>query len=341
MEFTNSIVGGSDELVRDAIQSRGFISGVTGWRIESDGDSEFNDVTVRGELIIGTPPSPPNAYIHGTVLGGVPTIAVYDGTHTDPARIQGFDLGGEGGMVLDSGDPAAEDTSLALAGDFGELFYEDTPNAVSGLVHVGMPYTTMVQLRAQGNGARDLEIALDLASATPDNVGGRIRVRGEFLHNIDAADSNYCTRVVDGKMPGATTETTIGSGVGGDTNILTANIQNVYVEEGYAYRVTVHIDHKMSQLGTRLDYKLWDGAVGSSNQLGGTNRRWADQATATLYAGTVLIFVWRAAATETISSMNLSAIKAVNAAAVADVAVNQGFSAIVEKIGDANMIGGL
>lgn len=337
MAFGNAVVGGGGELVRDSIHSREYVPGVSGWSINRDGTAEFSGVTIRGDLFIGNPPSPPNSYIHGTVMGGTPTIAIYDGVHPDPARIQGFDLGGGGGLVLDSGDVTEEDTSLALGGNFGELFYEDTPNTVSALVHVGVPWNEIVKLRATGNGAQDIEFGLDLTAATPDGTGGVLYTLGEIQHNRPAPDSNYCSRIVDGKAPGVTTETTIGAA---DTNISTANISNVYLEAGYFYRVFVHIDHRMSQLGTRLDYKLWNGTVGV-NQLGGTNRRWAEFATASLFNGLVLMFAWRQTATETVSSMNLSAVKAVNAAATAVVAVNQGFMATVEKSGDADMIGGL
>jgi hypothetical protein len=335
--FGNAVVGGGGELVRDSIHSRNYVPGVSGWTIDRDGFAEFEGVTVRGDFFVGTPPSPPNPYIHGTVMSGVPTIAIYDGVHANPARIQGYDLGGDGGVVIDSGDTAGEDSSLALGGTFGQLFYEDVPNVVSALVHVGLPLNEAVKLRATGNGAQDIEIGLDLTDATPDGTGGVLYTLGEIQHNRPAPDSNYCSRIVDGKSPGVTTETTIG---GTDTAVSTANIQNVYLEAGYFYRVFVHIDHRMSQLGTRLDYKLWNGAVGG-NQLGGTNRRWAEFATATLFNGVVLMFAWRQTTTETVSNMNLSAVKGVNAAATAVVAVNQGYMATVEKSGDANMIGGL
>ncbi len=55
MAFSNPIIGGDDTLVRNAIQSEGFVSGSTGWRVERTGDAEFNSVVVRGELdVIGT-----------------------------------------------------------------------------------------------------------------------------------------------------------------------------------------------------------------------------------------------------------------------------------------------
>lgn len=49
MTFSNPIVGGTT-LIRPAIQSPNYIPGSTGWTINKDGTSEFNNVTVRGTL---------------------------------------------------------------------------------------------------------------------------------------------------------------------------------------------------------------------------------------------------------------------------------------------------
>lgn len=49
MTFNNSILSG-ETLVRESIQSEGFVAGSNGWRIERDGDAEFNDVDIRGSL---------------------------------------------------------------------------------------------------------------------------------------------------------------------------------------------------------------------------------------------------------------------------------------------------
>lgn len=39
------------------MQSEGYQAGVNGWRIARNGDAEFNDVTIRGDLITGPPGS--------------------------------------------------------------------------------------------------------------------------------------------------------------------------------------------------------------------------------------------------------------------------------------------
>jgi len=51
MAFNNPIVGGTT-LIREAIKSPNYVPGVSGWSINKDGSAEFNDVTIRGSLIV-------------------------------------------------------------------------------------------------------------------------------------------------------------------------------------------------------------------------------------------------------------------------------------------------
>jgi hypothetical protein len=55
MGFANAVVGGIT-LVRAAIRSPNFVAGASGWSINRDGSAEFNDVTLRAQLIVGVPP---------------------------------------------------------------------------------------------------------------------------------------------------------------------------------------------------------------------------------------------------------------------------------------------
>jgi hypothetical protein len=48
MGFTDPIIGGAVKLIRNAIQSPNFITGVSGWTINKDGSAEFNNLTIRG-----------------------------------------------------------------------------------------------------------------------------------------------------------------------------------------------------------------------------------------------------------------------------------------------------
>lgn len=339
MEFSNGIVGGSDELVRDGIQSRGFVSGSTGWRIARDGSAEFNNVTVRGSFQIGNSPSPPNAYIRGEVLAGIPTIAIYDGTHADPARIRGYDIGGAGGLVLDTGSALAEQTTLALGGNVAELIYENAGgNLPFAFLKVGPPANEYLKLRVTSTVSQDLEFGFDTANPTPDLIGGRMYTFGEILLNQLSPDANYPTRTVDGKGPQTATTTAVGTTV---TSIAAANVVNAYLVGGYAYRATVHVDYRNNNAGGRLDWTLWDGTVGTGVQLGGTNRRWSNATTATNFEGTVLIFLWRQSGTGVSANLNLGCLKSVVTAAVAEVQANAAYSIIIEQIGDANKIGSL
>lgn len=52
MPFRNPVVGGV-QLVRNAIQSQNFITGVAGWRLSRNGDFEANAGVFRGDLLVG------------------------------------------------------------------------------------------------------------------------------------------------------------------------------------------------------------------------------------------------------------------------------------------------
>lgn len=56
MPFTNEVVGGNGVLIRNAMQSQNFISGVSGWQITKSGNAEFNTGTFRGQITSGTNP---------------------------------------------------------------------------------------------------------------------------------------------------------------------------------------------------------------------------------------------------------------------------------------------
>lgn len=50
MPFSNPLVAG--ETILQNVESENYVAGVDGWRVEKDGDAEFNDVTVRGTVDI-------------------------------------------------------------------------------------------------------------------------------------------------------------------------------------------------------------------------------------------------------------------------------------------------
>lgn len=50
MSWTEPILGGGNALIREEMKSPNFVSGVSGWSLDKDGDAEFNSVLVRGTV---------------------------------------------------------------------------------------------------------------------------------------------------------------------------------------------------------------------------------------------------------------------------------------------------
>lgn len=77
MVFRNSVVGGTT-LVRAAIRSPNFVTGVSGWSIDRNGSAEFNNVTIRGGTVI----SGTSLYYNGAPAAGnlVASITATSGT---------------------------------------------------------------------------------------------------------------------------------------------------------------------------------------------------------------------------------------------------------------------
>lgn len=147
------------------------------------------------------------------------------------------------------------------------------------------------------------------------------------------------SRVVKGKVGTSTVTTNIS--VSTDTNISSANVQNVPVISGRAYRTMVSIDYHRSSAGAesaldRLEFKLWNGSVGV-NQLGGTARITMHGPLSAQNRHVNMAFIWAASSTETISNLNLSATVSGDNS-VWTVEVNSAFSSIVEEIGLASTI---
>ena len=101
MPFRDIIVAGVN-LVRTAIQSQGFLTGITGWRVEKDGTAEFNDATIRGELIVGNEADSHIVIDISASPDFVPFIAMYSGDsdEQDPAFITNDPIPASGRIPL-------------------------------------------------------------------------------------------------------------------------------------------------------------------------------------------------------------------------------------------------
>lgn len=102
MSFKEVIVAGVN-LVREAIQSPNFITGLSGWRIARNGDAEFNNLAARGSIQIGG--TPPAQSITGGIINGQPQFDFYSGapSETGPAKIFADASGTDPEFVLQSG----------------------------------------------------------------------------------------------------------------------------------------------------------------------------------------------------------------------------------------------
>lgn len=70
MPFNNPIVGSNDTLIRNAIQSENFVTTVSGWRIKKNGDAEFNNVTIRGDISLSAQYAPVTSIYDASGGGG-------------------------------------------------------------------------------------------------------------------------------------------------------------------------------------------------------------------------------------------------------------------------------
>jgi hypothetical protein len=99
MPYADPIVGGIF-LIKPAIRSRNYIAGVSGWTINVDGSAEFNNVTVRGGLIV----SDGNSTIRiDTALFGTPTVTFFISGITNPAQFFAFNAAATAGHSANVG----------------------------------------------------------------------------------------------------------------------------------------------------------------------------------------------------------------------------------------------
>ncbi|OLE29613.1 MAG: hypothetical protein AUG44_03435 [Actinobacteria bacterium 13_1_20CM_3_71_11] len=71
--FSNSVVGGN-VLVRDAINSPNYVTGLSGWSIMRSGAAEFSDATIRGSLRVN---GASNSWASLKTVSGVPELVFH------------------------------------------------------------------------------------------------------------------------------------------------------------------------------------------------------------------------------------------------------------------------
>jgi hypothetical protein len=330
MTFRDPIVGGNT-LIRDAIKSPNYVAGVSGWSINRDGTAEFNSVTVRGDLILGTYPGGP--YIFGDNDAGSPSLEFRDDTHSDVVFLETDNTNPNTTVRLRAGDFVNRASMVGVYDGAGAVTFDDSTRSFAVVVSAD---SNSVYMSAQKSGSVDLAVELDPTTAQPDgSTLGRIATLGQIYVDAFASDANYPSRMVDGRVyTGAIADSTSSSTT--DVVITSANVQNTYVEKDFAYKATFWLRIAGSVLNDRAQFKLKNGTT----QVGQDRLVRITGATAT-FVDITLEFLWRATTTETISNLNLTVNRFSGTGTITARVEADNYTAYVEKVGDADRIGSL
>lgn len=134
MAFTNPVVGGNI-LVREAIQSPNFVTGVAGWAIRQDGSAEFNNVVIRG----GTVVSGLALYYNGAPALGTLALSIAASAGTDTygnAYVKGLGVYGASGTMNATGGEllveGTDDSAVNILTNGGSATVDLIPPAFGG-----------------------------------------------------------------------------------------------------------------------------------------------------------------------------------------------------------------
>lgn len=190
MGFQNPIVGGT-ALRIPAIQSPNFQAGSLGWIIRIDGSAEFNNVVIRGGVIV----SGTSLYYNGTPAAGNLFMSISAAAGTDSfgnAYVKGVGLYGASGQLI-AKDTAGNTTTLSgNVGGGGQL--SALPGLALQLVHnTGDPAT----IGALDDGTHT---NLSLLLTSPSNVVGGIPGTDFAQINLVGPDSAPCQINLDAKV---------------------------------------------------------------------------------------------------------------------------------------------
>ncbi len=186
IDFSSDVVAGT-VLIRDAIQSPNYVAGVSGWTINADGTSEFNDVTVRGELFVT---DPDGSYVR-----------IYDQDPGSGALIE-FGLPTASGAVLTPGSITSTD-SVAGSGEPGLVFVsatvDGTPTGVINLISNTTLDISEIDLAAT-------DISLEVDGSAIHMLGANVNIELDPAGgNLNINSSNGATNIegslaVDGNV---------------------------------------------------------------------------------------------------------------------------------------------
>lgn len=190
--FSNEITGGQGALVRPAIKSPNFVTGVSGWTIDRDGSAEFNNLSIRGtfngtDFVINAAGA---FFYSGAPATGnlIASIASVDGTdaHGNPylAGVTSMQGGAwaalkNGQLFVGGGTPTFANELLAGAVTFKQSTGQVT--VLGGTTATATDAPLMLLTPGSGTGANDPVWLLEDQDGTADvnaQIAGHLTVAG-------------------------------------------------------------------------------------------------------------------------------------------------------------------
>lgn len=153
--FSDAIVGGVGKLIRSFVQSPNYVAGLTGWSINKDGSTEFNQGLFRGSINIK------NAGVNVAELG-TNGLIIYDATGAVIARLD------DRGITVVDPSTGASVTLDPTSGAYIDLAPKPT------LPAPGIAYWNG-SVEAFGNGGPDYRPGLGITSPAVLNTTGTTR----------------------------------------------------------------------------------------------------------------------------------------------------------------------
>lgn len=86
--YSNPIIGGGGQLIRDQITSQNYVPGVSGWAILANGFAEFVDILIRGQFSTGT--TGQRVVINDSGAGGLIRLYTGDAQEVTPGFLLAF-----------------------------------------------------------------------------------------------------------------------------------------------------------------------------------------------------------------------------------------------------------
>lgn len=359
MEFGNSIIGQSDELVREAIQSRGYVAGSTGWRINGNGTAEFNDVTIRGGLVVTNDAQSSN-FVAGTSGWRLRStgeaefnnnVTINNGTlftgmsPNARAGLQVYTPPGESAVpAVAFYDGVHADPSFMYGPSDGTqaVAYIATGNYFGG-AETGRRFGidtlgfTITNETASMFASFDMDFTQKTYPPTTGTGGNKWRITAPGGIYLLDQDTTY-PYLVDGKVGSGVTQTNSASTT--PVNIGGANLVNTPMQIDRAYLVIGQISILSTVANDRVTLELWHGTVGTPANKRGASTNLKLTGTANQFQSYIFTFMWRESISGVAANLNLSFFR-LSGTGTCTAQVDSNYTAICLEAGYADRIGGL